>query len=745
MRRYKPMFLILTMIFCLLLATNAVAEAIFSPSLNRVISKNLDETSIFSEQFSIFSHPITGETTVAVLLKFESAADASGLVTSGVELHTVLPSGIATAWIPVSSLDAFRAEEHVEYVELSAVRQPLMDISRPEIGIDDVHAGQGLPQPFKGEGVIVGVIDTGIDYDHPDFKNANGSTRILYIWDQCATGGVAPAGYNYGNECDSGEINGGTCSEGDNNVEGGGHGTHVAGTAAGNGRAPNPNADYTGIAPKADIIFVNSGCPGVFSDTWVIDATNYIFTKAQALGKPAVINMSFGGHDGPHDGTSLYEQMLTEMTGPGKILVIAAGNEGANPLHLGYQVDYNGSFSIFQADPETELAGCTVWYSSDYQMDVMLGIVDPTTMQIVEYTGWIAPGQNFEGIFSTGHLVIIDATEIANPQNGDRHVDAAIVGTGLNQYMWAVGFSAHNPGTTAEFDCWAIGGTYGSGDVLKTVGIPGTANNVITVGAYNTKNQWVDMNGNVQDFSEGNAIGNRASFSSVGPTRDGRLKPEISAPGQFIVSALTSDIPIGGGGIPTEYVVSGGYYQKMQGTSMACPHVAGVVALMLQHNPLLSSGDVTAVLANTARSDAWTDAYEDIVGPLPNIVWGYGKIDGYAAVSTVSGVAIEDDQTLEIPPEACLLQNYPNPFNPTTTIQYALPGPGHVTLKVYNSAGQLVRSLVDCKKTSGFHRAIWDGANQKGASVTSGIYFYQIEVNGADDRFVDQKRMVLLK
>lgn len=634
MRRKLALFLCAFYLF----SANAFGKTMakFSPAMNMVASQRTDEISLLAEQFSIFSHPVTGETTVGVLIKLKNASDVDTLKRTGCEVHTILSSGIVTGCLSLRKLDAVRILEEVEYVEPAAKRYPAMDVSRPEIGIDKVHRGQNLPAAYQGDGVIVGIIDSGIDYKHPDFKNPDGTTRIVYIWDQCAEDGIPPEGYNYGNECDPGEINSGNCAEKDDDVNSYGHGTHVAGIAAGNGRAPNDNADYTGIAPKADIIIVNSGCKGYLPDDWVIDATNYIFSKAQGTGKPAVINMSFGGQFGPHDGTSLYERALTEFTGPGRIIVNSAGNEGSDFIHLGYQVDYNGAESLFMPYQGAHIAVFDMWYSSDYQIDVRVGRVSKITGAVVEYTSWVPPGQLFREIYMTGQLIDIDATETGNPQNGDRHVLMTIVGTRIDRYRWAVGFRAHQENQIAAFDCWSAGETgsfapdaagFVPGDNLKSVGMPGTAYNLIAVGAYNTKNQWIDMNGKSQSYPEF-VLGDRAVFSSIGPSRDGRLKPEIAAPGLFIVSCLTSDVPIGPDGIAANDIVLGGYYQKLQGTSMSCPHITGTVALMLQQNAKLDYNQIVEIFAETARSDQYT-------GQLPNTSWGYGKINGYKAVATV--------------------------------------------------------------------------------------------------------------
>ena len=586
------------------------------------------DLSDFSRHYSVFSHPGTGQTSVGVFIRLKDLSAVERVRAAGAEVHTVLPSGIITAWAPVSMLDKFSAMDEIVYVRLSAKSRPLMDVSRPEIRADLVQQGSGLPQPYEGNGVVVGIVDSGIDLTHPDFKN-EGATRIAYLWDQTHEG-KPPAGYTYGNESTSWQINSGFCDETD--VEG--HGTHVAGTAAGNGQAPNKTADYTGIAPKADIIFVKTG----FEDDQTIDAVKYIFSRAQELGRPAVINLSLGGNYGPHDGTSLYCSAMSELTGKGRIIVAAAGNSGSDNVHLGYEVDHEGSSSLFGPNPESEIV-FDVWYSSEYLMDIKVAQVDSVTLEIIEETDWVVPGERIHGEFESKDELEIDAREVENPQNGDRHAMIELELKDPGSSLWALRFRAHESGKTAVFDCWVVSDAMGAfvndkpgyvnADSLKTVESPAVARDVIAVGAYNTKNKWTDID--MMMIVRGDTIGARADFSSIGPTRDGRTKPEITAPGQYIASAYSVAFVDPSQHYERDHRIWGDYYYIMRGTSMACPHVAGVVALMLQRDAGLHPAKVLSLLTGTARTDSYTRSN----GDLPNNYWGYGKVDALAVMKAL--------------------------------------------------------------------------------------------------------------
>ena len=220
-----------------------------------------------------------------------------------------------------------------------------------------VHQGLGdLPAAYDGKDVVIGIIDTGIDFLHPDFQDENGNTRVLHIWDQ-TFGNLSPGydpnriplPYGYGNEWDSTDINAGVCTHTEPSVFSG-HGTNVSGSAVGNGLAVN---NYKGVAPEADIIVVASNFGAVSWTSLVADAVEYIFAKADALGKPCVINGSLGTYFGSHDGMDAPAQYIDSLitSTNGRAFVCAAGNCGNEPLHMSHDVTQDTSFTWFQFNP----------------------------------------------------------------------------------------------------------------------------------------------------------------------------------------------------------------------------------------------------------------------------------------------------------------------------------------------------------------------------------------------------------
>ncbi len=234
----------------------------------------------------------------------------------------------------------------VRRVALAKKFKPLLDISVPEIHADQLQSGVYNGTHYTGKNVIVGFVDTGIDWSHLDFRSTTSSkqSRILWIWDQTDSGTSHPAGFNYGVEYSQAEINnelGNTPPNVVKEIDEDGHGSHVAGIAAGNGSSSI--SAYVGVAPEADIVFVKT----TFYDTDIIDGITYIANKAKAMGEPFVINLSLGSQEGAHDGTDPMEADIDEVvtTTPGSAVVIAAGNDGSNPIHVDGSVSQGGSIS----------------------------------------------------------------------------------------------------------------------------------------------------------------------------------------------------------------------------------------------------------------------------------------------------------------------------------------------------------------------------------------------------------------
>lgn len=651
---------------------------------------------------------------------------------------------ICTATVPLEILPAVASDDRISYIDIANYAWPVLDTSISIVGTDAVQRGDPpLPHPYDGENVIIGVIDSGIDVSHPDFLNPDGTTRILYLWDQ-TTPGAPPSGFSYGTEWNQEEINADICTEKDGPAHYG-HGTHVAAIVASNGVALNL---YKGMAPQADLIVVKTD----FSFTHIVDGVSYVFSRADELDKAAVVNLSLSGQQGPHDDTSLTEQALNELVKAGRIVVAAASNEGNKPIHVAHTLaDEEIATEFVAKNNEDEFVYLDIWYPPPGNLEVAIAGLNKNS-DLLTPTSWVTPGQQlwnykFTRNDTTYGIISIDARETANPLNGDRHVfieinndnqqydfSSAVI-TWVLKLRGSGSFDAwicNNNGQFGTFTGTLAGLNFIGGDTEKTVGIPGTASRVVTVGSFTSKNCWTDYNGQTWCLKGPPTIGDISGFSSRGPTRDGRLKPELTAPGEVIAAAMSKDANLETT-IPHR-VLQGEMHVVFQGTSMATPHVTGAVALLLEHNPQLTPEEVKHLLTITAQTDTHTTA-------LPNNTWGYGKLDAFAALSRLI-TEVPDEIPLPQPQDFVLEQNYPNPFflstsryndeyNKGTTIEFVLRGKAvfqPVTLQIVNTLGQVVRKMVKTSLPPGRHYYYWDGRDENDVCVAAGLYFYRLRV-----------------
>jgi subtilisin family serine protease len=494
-----------------------------------------------------------------------------------------------------------------------------LDKSVPDVGAPQVW--NEVKDPFgrnvTGAGVIVGFVDTGIDTTHPDFTFPNGTTKILYVWDQ-TTPSRPPSGFNYGYECTSADIQAKTCPENDTF----GHGTHVAGIAASSGMA---TGNYTGVAPGASIIFVKSGHSVCNGDSWtfdtnqILDGINYMVRKAASLRMRLVVSLSLGGNIGAHDGTDPFERALDAFVKAGTSIVVAAGNAAEDQDHIDGQISQgqNTTFRLEFRETTVDVA-VDVWYSPQDQISATLHAPDGKSYPVLTEPGGTTT--------SFGQL---NATAASFTNGNEIYMEVNSTDP-LPLYGWSVSLVANQVHSQGFWNAWTDsstcsfpGSVFLPGDDYRvdsqdTIGIPGTARDVVTVGSYITKTSWVGMDGNTYGSTDV-SLGGISPFSSLGPTRDGRIKPDIVAPGENIVSARSSAVPQ----TPSN---PDRYHRVLAGTSMATPHVAGTIALMLQYAPNLQATDIPGILRQTARLDSNTGLVTDGSG-----AWGFGKLDARTA------------------------------------------------------------------------------------------------------------------
>lgn len=525
----------------------------------------------------------------------------------------------------------------VRFVEAPRPFSPMLVGSVPATRADAVHAmAQG---GRTGAGVVVGIIDFGLDVTLDDFRHPDGTTRVAYLWDQGlepAPGERSPAGFGYGTEYDAAAIDAALATDDPFAVvrhvpEPASHGTHVCGIAAGNGRttdAAHPG-HYVGAAPEATIVFVQPAAEvaTTFTDSaHVADAVAYVFARADELGMPCVVNMSLGQNGGSHDGESIVERAIDRLLEqPGRAMTVAAGNEHVWRGHAAGTLEPGGSRALRLVVgggmplPGGGRAGrgadvtpneVEVWYSP---LDALAVVVCHPTG---EATPEVAPGGTEVHTFADGSQVFVDSERFSR-LNGESRIYVEVApapGHPLHGGEWRIELrtlevrdgrfdawierDVRRPGNAFADQSFFAGSDF---DPVRTLGTPATARRAVAVANYDHRTTTPHES------------------SSRGPTRDGRAKPEVAAPGTDVVSSSA----LGGRRAPDDTLVPARV--AMTGTSMAAPHVAGVVALLLQEVPTLEATQVARVLQAAADPPPGASRPFDPA-------WGSGRVDARRAV-----------------------------------------------------------------------------------------------------------------
>ena len=519
---------------------------------------------------------------------------------------------------------------------------------------------------LTGQGIIVGFIDAGIDYTHHDFIGDDGQSRILYIWDQNnpEDSSLIFEDYGYGQLITGDTLNGWLA----NNIQVPldpnslfGHGSTVVGAACANGRALAEEleqgivpSDLHGIAPNSKIIMVSSDFD---SENWlatVADGVDFMLNKADELNMPIVINLSVGTYLGSHDGLDPVGSIINEWFSdqyPGRMLVCAAGNSGQLRYHLGYQSNSDTSLSVFKThDGLSDLgkgAFFEMWIDSVSVNDfsTAVGLINITDFNLPVVPIFRSIDIQMDSLIidtlydgETSLAVISQFMEYRGDQVRMQVKVDSVLTDNLEIAFYTLG--------QGRVDCWSaawlgtsdiigpeqlgtlpseIDEMYRSPDsLMQVVSSFSCAPNVLTVGNYRNRVQYTDVNGSVQEFA--GTVGEKAPFSSRGPTRDGRQKPDIAASGELVISSGSYNIIEFLLATEPFKVALGGKHIRNGGTSMASPIVAGILALYLQHCPESLPSEILNNITGTAFQDIFT-------GTLPNHEWGHGKVNGLAAVN----------------------------------------------------------------------------------------------------------------
>lgn len=450
------------------------------------------------------------------------------------------------------------------------------------------------PYRLSGKGVLAGIVDSGIDLFHPDFRKEDGTTRLIGLWDMTESDGNAPEGYLQGRYYDEEELNGFLQAGRAPFRDLSGHGTHVAGIVAGNGRASR--GVNRGIAYEADLLVVKMKSPAGVSkpqSAQMMMAVDFCCKMAAERGQPLALNLSYGTSYGNHSGRSLLDTYLDQMVYYGRNnIVVGAGNEGNLNRHIQFRLNERESriFELNMAEGERNMG---FWCYSYWQDSFVITLESPggaSQSVVVSGTGrqqWMLGGAVIQVYQREPSPYVFQRELLVEMTARDSQIQSGIwrltfepvqVSDGLVE-IWLP--SGSNIGSQTAFF---------TGTTENTVTIPGTAGNVITVGAYNARTRTY------------------APFSGRGPLDSSRIKPDLVAPGVDVISCSP-----------------GGGYTARTGTSMACPFVTGAAALWMQwgmvegNDPYLYGEKMRAFLIGNARPLSETGVY-------PNNREGWGRL-----------------------------------------------------------------------------------------------------------------------
>ena len=512
-----------------------------------------------------------------------------------------------------------------------------IDRVRTETGVDEAVALLGV----SGEGVIVALMDRGIDWESNDFRNDDGTTRIAWIFDLSDPSGADDPGNPYRRgtvytrrQIDEALSGGATLATRDAV----GHGTTTAGIPAGNGRN-SADRKYRGIAPNATIIAVKvaggegSDEPHFFDYHALPDAIDFVIDKARELSMPVVMLLNLGSIDGPTDGTSALSRNIDSIVSPdhpGVVFVTGTGDDGIPSKtrnRAAGDVPNGGSLDLrFELD--TGAGNLEVWYDENEALAV--SIHTPTEI-LGPY-----PASQF---FAAGTGVRVShyrggGDDFYDSANGKRLLRMEFDGAaGAGNYVVRLDHAAGTSGSGIRFDA-SLNTPFGKTGRFLNFVTPGsiwdgaTAFHNVAPNSYVIRTRWTDIDGRDRGLFDEGDVGELWTGSSVGPTRDGRIGVDVSAPGDRIVTtyaprsywATFPHLLIAGGG---------GLYGMAGAVSAAAPVVTGIIALMLEVDPTLDAVAVKRILQETARADEFT-------GQTPNTNWGYGKVDALGALISVT-------------------------------------------------------------------------------------------------------------
>ena len=542
--------------------------------------------------------------------------------------------------------------DHISRIEANECNSDItLDDAYKHVNVEPLWKGSNnLPQAFRGAGTVIGIADIGFDLTHPAFRDDEGNLRISRFWDFLNI----PEGKEY-SETDPYPI--GTFFDNpeailqqarSTDAEIAYHGTHTLGIATGN----SSGTPLQGMAPEADIYAVNDivssnksllpeRLKDYVNDTFTLLAFQYIYDYADEQKKPCVVSYSIGGPQSMNDGDLLYKEYLARMTEkPGHIFVASVGNEGAksgylpkssNQTTVGGAIQTNKTVVYLGVSTPKDLTLRITDYTDEpiTPHDVVLDMPATATEKGTTSPSGLIYGEHNHKEFGNLTLSVFPYQDPF--REGRISYDIVVRESSLDTYSERYVVELTGENTEADiflqngslvktpFDASLTGAQPNSGNLLR----PGSLEEAIGVGASAWRTSYVNTKGSTVNNNHG-TNGVRADFSGCGPAVSGLTKPDILAPGVNICSATNSYYPINPLKVTQEITYEDKTYEwhSLDGTSMATPMVAGIIALWLEADPTLTRERILNVFAQTAN-------HYDASLSYPNNHYGYGEIDAY--------------------------------------------------------------------------------------------------------------------
>lgn len=564
---------------------------------------------------------------------------------------------IVTAQIPVGKFYEVSKLAQVKYMQLAQRMSVCNYNARRMSGVDEVHSAKGINRGYTGNGVIVGMVDVGIDFNSIEFRNEQGESRVKSVYLPCVEGGAT-------SEIGGEELPGSSYATPEaiaaltTDCTTMSHGTHTTTTAAGSYKGN----DCYGVATDADLVLCAMP-EEELTDVNIANSIAYIFDYADRVGKPAVINMSLSSNCGPHDGTSMLSQAMAAITGKGKICVLSVGNDATllTKVSKQFNVDNDLLCTFFENlyARYCILGDCDMWANSSRPFKAQFVIYDKRKKAFAYESAWYEASSSDDGVVELNFDEIDKMKEIYTGKvcfssgignNGNMelyttfNVKAVCEASEAGNYYMGMRFSADdgvtltgwtNTGTgmvSYGIDGWVYGTS--DGNISDLV----TGEGVISVGAYCSCISVPTFGGTV-DY-DGGELGDIAYFSSYGKDMNGISRPTVTAPGYVVVSCLNrfdTDAIASVSDKTYSQDIDGSTYLwgTMYGTSQSAPVVAGTIALWLEADAELTPDDVNLILEQSSTRDEFVEQGN-------SDKWGYGKLNALKGLQIIEGSGIDN-------------------------------------------------------------------------------------------------------